>query len=302
MISRFKVTRFFLIIFVLTIFLTLSFAQNFENVQIQTVKLTDNVYMLVGGGGNIGVSVGDDGILLVDDQFAQLVEKIKAALKEINSGPIRFVINTHMHYDHVNGNMPMAKEGALIIAHENVRNGMKAEWAHSDLKAKMPPYPEVALPVLTFTDSVTFHFNGDEIQAYRVENAHTDGDTIVRFKGANVIHLGDLYFNGGYPFIDVPHGGSIDGIIAILGKTLGVINADTKVIPGHGPLSNREELKEYRNMLITIKDRIKKLIEDGKTLEEVLASKPTTDFDETHKGMMPTELFVKIIYDDLSKK
>lgn len=257
--------------------------------------------MLAGGGGNIGVSVGKDGILLVDSQFAELVEKIKAAIKEINGGPIRYVINTHLHYDHTNGNEPLGKAGALIIAHDNVRNGMKSEWSHGAFDMKIPPYPEIALPVITYADSVTIHFNDEEIHAIYLGNAHTDGDTVVYFRKANVIHMGDLYFNGGYPFIDVPHGGSVNKIIEAISRILGKIDKDTKVIPGHGPLSNREELEGYRDMLVTIRNKILQLIKEGKTLEEVIASKPTAEFDKTHQLIMPKDLFVRILYEDLSR-
>jgi len=199
-------------------------AQDFEKIQIQTVKITDSVYMLAGGGGNIGVSVGKDGILLVDTQFAELVEKINAAVKKINGGPIRYVINTHMHYDHTNGNELYGKAGAFIIAHDNVRKGMKSEWSHWAFDMKIPPYPEIALPVITYTDSMTIHFNDEEIHALYLGNAHTDGDTVVYFRKANAIHMGDLYFNGGYPFIDVPHGGSVNKIIEALSRILGKID------------------------------------------------------------------------------
>jgi glyoxylase-like metal-dependent hydrolase (beta-lactamase superfamily II) len=279
-----------------------SFAQDVDQVQIKTVKVTDGVYMLMGYGGNIGVSVGENGILLIDCQVAELTEKIKAAIAEINSSPIRFVINTHLHYDHVGGNEPLGKAGALILAHDNVRKRMKTEWSHSFFDFKIPPYPEIALPVVTFTDSVTFHLNGDEIHAFHIENAHSDSDTVVYFRKANVVHMGDLYFVGGYPFIDVPHGGSINGFISAVDKVLDMIDEGTKVIPGHGPLSNREELQAYRDMLITVRDRILRQIEEGKTLEEVLASKPTADFDKGREQYVPPEGFVKLLYEDLLKR
>jgi cyclase len=301
MINRFKSLRFCFLAFALLTLVVYSSAQDFEKIQIQTVKLTDSVYMLVGGGGNIGVSVGKDGILLVDSQFAELVEKIKAAITKINDGPIRYLINTHMHYDHTNGNEQLGKAGAIIIAHDNVRKGMKSEWSHWAFDTKIPPYPEIALPAITYTDSMTIHFNDEEIHVIYMANAHTDGDTVVYFRKANVIHMGDIYFNGGYPFIDVPHGGSVNGIIEVLSRILGKIDKDTKVIPGHGPLSNREELEGYRDMLVTIRDKMLKLIKEGKTLEEITASKPTEEFDKTHQLMMPKDLFVRILYEDLSR-
>jgi glyoxylase-like metal-dependent hydrolase (beta-lactamase superfamily II) len=288
--------------FVLLVFSTFSAAQDFKKVQIETVKVADGIYMLVGLGGNIGVSAGEDGILLIDTQFAELMEKIKSAIAEINKGPIRFVLNTNWHYDHAYGNEPLGKSGALILAHENTRKRMSSEQNYPDFDMKIPAFPEAALPALTFTDSLTLHFNGEEVQVIHIEKAHSDADIVIYFKKANVIHTGDLYFTVLYPFIDVPHGGSIDGMIAAAEKIIGMVDENTKIIPGHGPLSNREELKTYRDMLQTIRDRIKKQIEEGKTLEEVLASKPTADFDKDPSQAMPPDMFVTIVYNDLSRK
>jgi glyoxylase-like metal-dependent hydrolase (beta-lactamase superfamily II) len=280
----------------------LTFAQEFEKVQIETVKVTEGVYMLVGSGGNIGVSAGENGILLIDDQFAQLFEKIKRAISNFNGGPIRIVLNTNWHYDHVSGNEPLGKSGAIIIGHENSRKGMTSEQSYPEFDVKIPPYPEAALPAVTFTDALTLYFNGDEIRAIHIEKAHSDADILVYFRKANVIHTGDLYFSGGYPFIDVPHGGSIDGMIRAADRILNMIDASTKVIPGHGHLSNRGELQEYRDMLVTVRDRIGRQIKEGKTLEEVLSSKPTADFDKGREQLIPPEMFVKIVYNDLSKR
>lgn len=279
-----------------------STAQEFDKVQIKTIKITDQVYMLIGAGGNIGVSVGEDGILLIDDQFAEVLEKIKAALSEINSGPIRFVLNTNWHYDHVRGNEPLAKAGALIIAHENSRKRMSTEQHYPFFDFKTPASPEAALPVITFTDSITLHFNDEEIYALHIKNAHSDADIAILFRKANVIHTGDLYFSAGYPFIDISHGGSTDGMISAADTLLEMIDESTKVIPGHGPLSNREGMKNYRQMLATVKDRILKQIKEGKTLEEIIASRPTADLDKDWKQGMSPEEIVKIVYNDLSKR
>ena len=287
-------------ILMFTAFVSSSFTQDFDQVQIQTIPVSDGVYMLVGRGGNIGVCVGEDGVLLIDSQFAELSEKIKAAIAEIDSGPIRFVLNTHWHYDHAEGNEPLGRSGAVIMAHSKTRERMMAEQYHPSFDRRIPAYPETALPVVTFADSITLHFNNDEIQIFHLERAHSDADLAFYFRKANVIHLGDLYFVGGYPFIDVPHEGSIDGLSPALDKVLGLINENTKVIPGHGRLSNREELQEYRDMLVTLRDRIKRQIKKGKTLEEIVASKPTADFDETRQLMIPPDNFVKILFRDLS--
>jgi glyoxylase-like metal-dependent hydrolase (beta-lactamase superfamily II) len=268
--------------------------------EIKTVKVTDGVHMLMGNGGNIGVSVGEDGVLLIDSLMPPQYEQVKAAVEDIDDGPIRFVINTHFHFDHTGGNELLRKDGAVIIAHDNVRKHMKQEWSHWALPTKIPPFPEMALPALTINESAVFHINGDEIHSFHVKNAHTDSDVIVYFRKANVVHLGDLFFAGGYPFIDVPHGGSTAGYISALDKVLEKIDENTKVIPGHGPLTNRKELQAYRNMLSTVRDRISRYVEQGKTLEEVLALKPTADFDEKFSKQMPAELFVRIVFNDFA--
>lgn len=302
MASRSKGLWRFFLVFVLVTFSAFSTAQDFSKVQIQTIKVADGVYMLVGAGGNIGVSAGEDGILMVDTQFAELTEKIKSAIAEISKGQIRIVLNTNWHYDHVYGNEPLGQSGALIIAHENTRMRMTSEQYFQDFDMKIPPFPEAALPVLTFTDSLTLHFNGEEIQVIHIEKAHSDADILIYFKKENVMQTGDLYFTALYPYIDVSHGGSIDGMIVAAERIIGMTDENTKIIPGHGPLSNREELKTYRDMLVTIRDRIKKQIEEGKTLEEVLASKPTADFDKEKSEAIPPEMFVRIVYNDLVKK
>ncbi|NIO48586.1 MAG: MBL fold metallo-hydrolase [Candidatus Aminicenantes bacterium] len=297
-----KSFRYFFLAFVLVTVSTFSTAQNFEKVKIETIKIADGIYMLIGSGGNIGVSAGEDGILLVDTQFSELMEKIKSAIAEISKGPIRIVLNTNWHYDHAYGNEPLGKSGALIMAHENSRMRMTSEQRYPDFNMNMPAFPKKALPVVTFKDSLTLHFNGEEIKVIHIENAHSDADIVIHFPKANVIHTGDLYFSILYPYIDVSHGGSIDGMIAAAERTMGMIDENTKIIPGHGPLSNLEELKKYRDMLVTVRDRIKSQIKEGKTFEEILASKPTADFDKAKAQAIPPEMFVKIIYNDLAKK
>jgi glyoxylase-like metal-dependent hydrolase (beta-lactamase superfamily II) len=279
-----------------------TFGQDFEKIQVQTVNITAGVSMLAGGGGNIGVSTGPDGILLIDTQFAQLMGKIKAEIAKIQTGPVRIVGNTNWHYDHVSGNEVLAKEGALIIAHENSRTAMAKEQNYPEFGQKIPAYPEAALPVVTFKDNLTLHFNGDDIQIHHFPGAHSDADLVFYFRKANVIHTGDICFAGVYPFIDVTHGGSVAGMIAAADKIIGMIDAGTKVIPGHGPLTDREGVLAYRNMLATVRDRVAKLIQEGKTLEQVLAAKPTADFDKSMAPGIPAEMFVKIVYSDLTRR
>ena len=276
--------------------------QDFDQVQIETVKVADGVYMLVGSGGNIGVSTGEDGVFMIDDQFAPLTDKIKAAIAEVSDKSVHFVLNTHWHFDHVGGNENMGEAGAVIVAHENVRKRMSTEQFIEFFNQKLPPSPKVALPVITFTRDVTFHLNGDETYVFHVENAHTDGDAIIHFREANVMHMGDIYFAGMYPFIDVSSGGSVNGIIAAVSRVLTMIDETTKIIPGHGPLSNKSELKGYLNMLTSIRDQISQHINAEKTLEDVLTSKPTHEFDTDwgHSFLKPDQ-FVEILYKDLSR-
>lgn len=276
---------------------------NFDTVRVSTVRVAGGVYMLMGAGGNIGVSVGDNGVFLVDDQYAPLTPKIVAAVKALRDEPIRFVLNTHWHGDHSGGNENMGAAGALIVAHENVRKRMSVEQFLEAFNWKVPPSPQAALPVVTFTDAVTFHLNGDDIHAFHVPPAHTDGDAIVHFRTANVVHMGDIFFNGMYPFIDLSTGGSIDGMIAAVDRVLGMIGADAKVIPGHGPLAGRSDLKAYRDMLAGVRARVMRHVAARWSLERVVAAKPTAKFDATWgKGFLPPDKFVEIVYKDLVRQ
>ncbi|KPK82348.1 MAG: MBL fold metallo-hydrolase [Gemmatimonas sp. SM23_52] len=278
-------------------------AQAMEDVQIETVEVAPGVYMLVGRGGNIGVSVGVDGVFLVDDQYAPLTEKIVAAIRAISDGPIRFVLNTHWHGDHVDGNENLAAAGVLILAHDNVRTRMSEEQYMEAFDRRVPPAPEGALPVVTFSEALTFHLNGDEIHISHLENAHTDGDVIVRFRAANVVHMGDIYFAGGYPFIDVSAGGCIDGMIAAVETVLELVDDDTRIIPGHGPLSNKAELQEYHDMLVGVRDAVAEQIATGKDRDAVIAAKPTAPFDQKWGGaFLDADRFTAIVYSDLARR
>jgi len=249
-----------------------------DRVEIVTHDLGDGLYMLEGFGGNIGVSAGEDGILLVDDQYAPLTGKIRAALAEISDAPVRFVVNTHWHADHTGGNEKLGAAGAVLVAHDNTRLHLIQAMADMDIEAMLRPSPD-SLPVLTFDDRLTFHLNGERVQALHIPPAHTDGDVIVIFKEANVIHVGDDYFNGYYPFIDVAHGGSIDGMIAFLGNLVGMSDTETQIIPGHGPVAGRADVERYRADLIEIRRRVHDAIADGRALEELIAARPLEDFD-----------------------
>ncbi len=274
---------------------------DFSKVEVKATKLADGLYMLAGAGGNLGLSVGEDAVFLVDDDFAPLTEKIKAAIAAINDKPVRFVLNTHWHFDHTGGNENLGQGGALIVAHDNVRKRMSVDHFIKDLDMKIQASPKVALPVITFTDSATFHINGDEIHALHVPPAHTDGDSFVHFRKANVLHLGDTFFNGFYPFFDASTGGSVEGMIAAAEKALSMCDSSTKIIPGHGPLADKKALEAYLSMLRTVRDRVKKLVDAGKTAEEAIAAKPLADFDATWgKGFLPPDRFLRLVHASLS--
>lgn len=248
-----------------------------EDVQIRAQQLSDNVWVLFGQGGNIGVSAGEDGVFLIDDQFAPLTEKILAALGDITDESVRFVFNTHWHGDHTGGNENLGAAGALIVAHDNVRERMSADQVLARIGrpvATTPASPDGALPVVTFSDDVSFHINGDELHAFHVSNAHTDGDAIVHFVRANVVHMGDTFFRDRFPFIDTATGGSIDGVIAAAGTALSFMDANTQVIPGHGVMSTREDLRAYRDALRTMRNAVARLMEQGRTLEQIQAARP----------------------------
>ena len=272
-------------------------AQDLSKIEIKTEKVADNVYMLAGRGGNLGVSVGDDGVFLIDDDYAPLTDKIKAAIAELSDKPIRFVLNTHWHSDHTGGNENLGKGGTLIVAHENVRKSMSVDQFIEALKMPAPASPAVALPVITYNDAVTFHVNGDEIHAFHVPPSHTDGDSVVHFRKADVVHMGDIFFNGLYPFIDTQNGGSLDGMVAVGEMMLEKVGDTTKIIPGHGPLATKADFAGYVDMLKAARAKIAPLVEAGKTVEEVVAAKPTAELDEQWaNGFLSADAWVAIVY------
>jgi glyoxylase-like metal-dependent hydrolase (beta-lactamase superfamily II) len=254
--------------------------RDFDKVTIKTTKITDSVYMLEGAGGNIGVSVGDDGVVVIDDQFAPLTPKIQAAITAISPKPIKFVLNTHWHGDHVGGNENLASAGAVIVAHDNVRKRMSVGQFMEVMKAQVPPAPPKALPVVTFTTDVTLHLNGEDLHIVSVGPAHTDGDAIVVFPKAKVVHMGDTFMTISYPFVDLGSGGNLDGYVSAADKVLGMVDASFKIIPGHGVLSGKTELKAWRDMVAAISARVKKQIAAGKTLEAIQKQKLTAEWDE----------------------
>src|SRR5712691_7480280 len=265
---------------------------DFAKLEIQTVKITDGVYVLMGGPaqGNILVSAGSDGLFLVDTMYAPMHDKIMAALAKIGPQRVRYIVNTHLHGDHTAGNEAMARLGAIIISHENMRKRMAAQQNNA--------------PVVTYTDSMTLHFNGEEIYIYHPEPAHTDGDSIIYFRHANVMHVGDVPSSLRYPNIGVNDGGSVDGMIAAARQVMKIANPDTKIIPGHlGPVVGFKEIQQQLEMFAAVRDRVSNAIRAGKTVEQVVASKPTADFDQGRLGGAITpDRFVTLVYTDLSRK
>jgi len=279
---------------------SLLLGQNFDTVQVTSTKVAGNVHMLVGSGGNIGLMAGDDAAFVVDDQFAPLTPKILAAIKAITPQPVRFVMNTHWHFDHTGGNENMGQAGALIFAHENVRKRMSTDQFIEAFKLKQPASPHGALPVVTFTDTVSFHLNGDSIVVFHVPPAHTDGDVMVMFTKANVVHTGDVFVSAGFPFVDRSSGGTINGFITATERLLAVTNAETKIIPGHGPLSDRARVKAYHDMLVVMRDRMRKEISAKHTVDQVLASKITAEYDKDWPN--GRERFLRILFQELSAR
>lgn len=248
---------------------------------VRSEQLAGGLYVLIGRGGNIGVSTGPDGTVLIDDQFAAAAPAINAALRELGASPVRFVLNTHWHGDHTGGNEPFAGSGAVLLAHDNVRVRMSAAHTSRFLGNATPASPAVALPVITFGETASLHLNGGRVRVLHTPRAHTDGDAIVQFGDANVLHAGDLFFNGLYPFIDGDSGGSVEGLIGAVDTLLALADDETRIIPGHGPLADRKALQAYRDMLVETSGRVRKLLDDGLSVEQVIAAAPNADYDAT---------------------
>jgi glyoxylase-like metal-dependent hydrolase (beta-lactamase superfamily II) len=272
---------------------------DYSKVEIQTVKLAPNFYVLNGSGGPVGVLTGPDGVLLVDSQFAPLTEKIVAAIKQVSNAPIRFLINTHVHPDHTGGNENLGKMGVVIFSRDELRNRL-AHPAPAANGTPGTPAPAMALPVVTYSGPVTFHMDGEDVEAIPVPKAHTDGDTMVRFPNANVIMIGDFFRSLGFPNIDRTNGGSLNGMLAGIDAAIKLSNAQTKIVPGHGEITDRAGLMAHRDMIIAIRDKIAPLVAQGKTLPEVVAAKPTADFDaKVPQASTTSERFIGQVYAEL---
>ena len=276
-------------------------AQDFSKVEIKVTKVAGNVYMLEGSGGNIGVSVGPDGILIVDDQFAPLADKIKAALKTLGEGKLRFVLNTHYHGDHTGGNIAFGPD-APIIAQTNVRKRLSEEQKSKFFKSTTPASPKEALPVITFDNAVSVFFNGEEIKVIHFPHGHTDGDSVIFFTGSNVVHMGDDFFNGRFPFVDLEAGGDVEGMTKNIADIISKLPAGVKIIPGHGALSDADGLKSFHNMLVQTTDIVRKRMVAGKTLDQIKAEGLPEEWKTWGSGFIKTDLWLTLVYTSLSAK
>ncbi|MBL0742500.1 MBL fold metallo-hydrolase [Chryseolinea lacunae] len=286
-------------LFLALAFTTLRAQTNFDTVKIRPVQVAGNLYMLKGSGGNIGVLIGDDGTLMVDDQFAPLSNKINGAIKTLSPGDIKFLINTHVHGDHSGGNENFKRMGVTIVAQDQVRERMSKEQVNR-MNMKVPPREKDALPVVTFADKLNIHFNDEDIELVHFDPAHTDGDVAVHFKKANVYHMGDMFVTYGYPFIDISSGGSINGIISSLDKVLGMMDDQSKVIPGHGELSTKADVKKFRDRLADIRDQVAAALKKGKKKEDIPGLGITDKYEEEWgKGFLKGKDFVLMIADSL---
>lgn len=289
-------------VFVLLIAVAVQAQQtDYSKVQIKATKVAGNVYMLEGAGGNIGVSVGDDGILIVDDEFAPLADKIRASLKTLGQGKLRFILNTHWHGDHTGGNVAFGPE-APIIAHDNVRKRLSTEQRSEFFKSTTPASPKEALPVITFDQALSVHFNGEEIRAIHFPHGHTDGDSVIFFSKSNVVHLGDDFFAGSFPFVDLESGGSVEGLVKNIGELIGKIPAGAKLIPGHGPISTLDDLKSYHHMLVETTSIVRQKIAAGKTLEQIKGEGLPAEWKPWGTGFIKTDMWLEIVYRSLTKK
>jgi glyoxylase-like metal-dependent hydrolase (beta-lactamase superfamily II) len=266
-------------------------AQDFSKVQIKAIPVAGNIHMLEGQGGNIAVSTGPDGVLIVDDQFAPLAEKISAAIEKLDSGPIRFVLNTHWHGDHTGGNAHFGKKGT-IVAHANVRTRLAGK---SDT-------PKEALPVFTFTNFASVHFNGEEIRLIHLGPGHTDGDTLIHFTKSGVVHMGDLFTNRRFPFVDLGSGGNLAGLLHDIEAALELIPADAKVIPGHGALGTRADLEQFRDMILETTTLVKKALAEGKSLTDVKAAGVPEKYKDWGAGFINAGRWLELSYNSLSQK
>jgi glyoxylase-like metal-dependent hydrolase (beta-lactamase superfamily II) len=280
------------------------FGWDFDTVEVTSEKLGNGFYVLFGLGGNIAVSIGEQGVLIVDDQFPELMPKIEAEIEKLGGDGVDFAINTHWHFDHAQGNLALGPKGTWMVSHSNARSSM-AKGGQIDLvamKYQQAPYPEDALPIVTYDERMQLHWNGERVDLIHAGPAHTTGDTAIYFRGQDAIHMGDVFNNTGYPFIDAGSGGEIDGMIAFCRAILDEIGPETRVIPGHGAVSDRKRLVAYVDMLQTVRDRVAKLLADGKSIEEVIAANPAASFGNEFGDVSKSLGFIDRVYHSLKWK
>lgn len=276
-------------------------AQNrFDNVEIKVTPLTDQIYMLEGAGGNIGLLTGPDGALLIDDQYAPLSEKIKATVMGLSEGPIQYVMNTHWHGDHTGGNENFGKEGATIIAHENVRARMSTETVRGENVT--PASPEIAWPVITFGEDLQLYYNNQKMMAMHVDNAHTDGDALIWMPESNVLHMGDCFFHQRFPFIDLNSGGSVDGVISAVEAALLLVDDETQIIPGHGPMATKADLSKYYVFLKTMKERVQEYTSVGRGADMIDADKVVAGYEDWAWAFIDAQKLVDMFYNSITQK
>ena len=304
-----RILKTYTFLLMLGTFITLLSLSNLDiayasHLKINTTKLIDNMYVIHGSGGNVILSIGNDGVILIDDQYAPVTEKLKSVITNLTEKPIKFVINTHLHPDHVGGNEKLGEEGAIIVSHDNVRKRLSSDQLFEFINQTIPAMSVKGLPIITFSENMTFYHNEEEIKITHLDNGHTDGDSAVYFTNNNVIHVGDNFSDRSYPFMDLSSGGSVDGLISSLKKILLMINKDTKVVGGHSGISNQTKVKDYLDMLIDVRDIINNMVKEGKSLNEIIHLKPTTKYDiiyYDHSFIKPKD-FVTNIYMSLKER
>ncbi len=280
-----------------------AWAQDFDSYQVETTPLADHLFLMTGAGGNMAVCTGEDGVLLVDSDYLEMSEKVAAAVAALSDLPVRFVVNTHWHFDHVGGNEKFGRGGSSIVAHTNVRKHMATDQFIAVIDHEVQASPPEALPAVTFTDTHSFDLGVEEISVIHLPHAHTDGDGVVHFHQANVIHAGDIFFNCGYPFIDINHGGTIDGLIVAVEAILRMCDEETRIIPGHGPLASRKDLQTYRAMLRDFREAVAKEAATGKDLEAILETNATADLDRKWgKIFFPPAAFTEMVLRTLPRE
>jgi len=286
----------------LVVFAAALFAQNAADVEITTTDLGSGIHAIVAQGGNMAISIGPDGVYVIDDQYAALSERLLETIGGLTDGPIRYVVNTHWHGDHTGGNEAFGAIGAAIVSHDNVRTRMEEGMESNWFGRSVEPQSGAVLPAVTFSEDASFHFNGHDVRLIHAPAAHTDGDTIVHFIGANVLHMGDTYFNGWYPYVDVASGGSTDGMIAALALGLSLSDENTVVIPGHGPLGGRAELQAAHDMLVEVRTRVQGAINEGRSEDDAVAVDLLADLNEDWDWQFITaERMVRLTYHSLTQ-